>query len=173
MATKQHKNTNDLFEASKNEFIQNVRATYEKFLSDNGVDLENEIRQKVLKELKLAKKEKKLQKKQKEDFRVARIGIVSDILCDVENSVADKIQEFYGDLVDLDIISEWYYQDCNVTIVFYWNDNTLKITNYDGVLKMSGDTKELRKYIKSHKELIRDFIDASDEYYYLHDDYDC
>lgn len=172
MSTNQHKHTQDLFESSKKEFIQNVRASYEKFLTDNGIDLESEIRQKVLKEIKKAKKDKKLQKKREEEYRVTRIGIVSDMLCDIENGFADKIQEFYGDLVDVEIISEWYYSNCNVTMVFDWNDKTLNITNYDGDLKMSGGTKELRKYIKSHKFLIKEFIDVSDEYYYLNDDYE-
>lgn len=168
MASKQQ------FESSKQEFIQSVRKGYEKFLKDNGVDLENEIRVKVLNEIK-QKKAKKLENKQQkeklESFRANRLEIVSDMLCDLENQFVDKIQEFYGDLVDLEIISEWYYNDCNVTIEIMWDDKTLYITNYDGVLKISGGNKELRKYIKGHKKLTKEFLDVSDEYYYLNDEY--
>lgn len=166
------------FEISKQEFIQTVRRGYEKFLKDNGIDLEGEIRAKVLhkiKQKKAKKQEKKLEKKQENDlqesYRLVRLGIISDMLYDVENKFVDKVQEFYGDLVDVEIISEWYYNDCNVTINIMWDDKTLDITNYDGVLKISGGKKELRKYIKSDKDLVKEFLDASDEYYYLNDEY--
>jgi hypothetical protein len=158
------------FETSKQEFIQNVRQCYEKFLNDNGVDLESEIRKKVLKEIKQKKKEKQL-RKQKEYFRVSQIGIVSDMLCELEDKFVEKINKFYGDFMDVEIISEWYYKDCNVTIELVWDDKTLLITNYDGILKISGDSKDLRKFIKSDKELIQEFINVSDEYYYLNDEY--
>jgi hypothetical protein len=161
------------FETSKQEFIQNVRRGYEQFLKDNGVDLESEIRSKVLEEIK-QKKAKKLEKKQQEkleSFRVIRLGIVSDMLCELEYTFSDKINEFYGDLIDVEIISEWYYNDCNVTIELVWSDKTLCITNYDGELKISGGKKDLRKFIKSDTELIQNFIDVSDEYYYLNDEY--
>ncbi len=162
------------FEASKREFIQTVCLSYEKFLKDNGVDLESEIRAKVLEEIK-QKKAKKQENKQKkaqlESFRLTRLGFVSDMLCELEYKFSDKVQEFYGDLVDVEIISEWYYNDCNVTIEVMWNDKTLYITNYDGVLKITGGNKELRKYIKSDKKMVKDFIDVSDEYYYLNDEY--
>jgi hypothetical protein len=170
MASKQNAPITDIdiseFETSKQEFIKNVRLGYEKFLTDNGVDLESEIRAKLLGE----KKAKKLAKKQ-ESFRVTRLGIVSDMLCELEYKFSDKINEFYGDLLDVEIISEWYYNDCNVTIELVWSDKTLCITNYDGILKISGGEKGLRKYIKSNTELIRDFINISDEYYYLNDEY--
>lgn len=154
------------FENSKQEFIKNVRLSYEKFLTDNGVDLESEFRTKLLND----KKAKKLAKKQ-ETYRVARLGIVSDMLCELEYKFSDKINEFHGDLLDVEIISEWYYNDCNVTIELVWSDKTLCITNYDGELKISGGKKDLRKFIKSNTELIRDFINVSDEYYYLNDEY--
>ena len=170
MASKQNAPITDIdiseFETSKQEFIKNVRLGYEKFLVDNGVDLESEIRAKLLGE----KKAKKLAKKQ-ESFRVTRLGIVSDMLCELEYKFSDKINEFYGDLIDVEIISEWYYNDCNVTIELVWSNKTLCITNYDGILKISGGEKGLRKYIKSNTELIRDFINVSDEYYYLNDEY--
>jgi hypothetical protein len=158
------------FESSKQEFIQNVRRDYEQFLKDNGVDLESEIRGKVLQEIK-QKKAKKLEKKQQEELRVIRLGIVSEMLCELEYTFSDKINEFYGDLFDVEIISEWYYNDCNVTIEFTWSNKTLCITNYDGELKISGGKRDLRKFIKSNTELIQKFIDVSDEYYYLNDEY--
>ena len=158
------------FETSKQEFIQNVRRVYEQFLTDNGIDLESEIRGKVLQEIK-KKKAKKLEKKQQEELRVIRLGIVSDMLCELEYTFSDKINEFYGDLLDVEIISEWHYNDCNVTIELTWSDKTLCITNYDGELKISGGKKDLRKFIKSNTELIQKFIDVSDEYYYLNDEY--
>jgi hypothetical protein len=158
------------FESSKQEFIQNIRISYEQFLKDNGVDLESEIRGKVLEEIK-QKKAKKLEKKQQEELRVIRLGIVSDMLCELEYKFSDKINEFYGDLFDVEIISEWYYNDCNVTIEFTWSNKTLCITNYDGELKISGGKRDLRKFIKSNTELIQKFIDVSDEYYYLNEEY--
>jgi hypothetical protein len=158
------------FESSKQEFIQNVRRGYEQFLKDNGVDLESEIRGKVLQEIK-QKKVKKLEKKQQEELRVIRLGIVSEMLCELEYTFSDKINEFYGDLFDVEIISEWYYNDCNVTIELTWSNKTLCITNYDGELKISGGKRDLRKFIKSNTELIQKFIDVSDEYYYLNDEY--
>ena len=168
MASKQNVSITDIgqFEISKQEFIKSVRLSYEKFLMDNSVDLESEIRAKILQD----KKAKKLAKKQ-ETYRVARLGIVSDMLCELEYTFSDKINEFYGDLLDVEIISEWHYKDCNVTIELVWSDNTLCITNYDGELKISGGKKDLRKFIKSNTELIRDFINVSDEYYYLNDEY--
>jgi hypothetical protein len=159
----------DTFETSKQEFIQGVRLSYEKFLKDNGVDLENEIRDKVLKEIK--KKKAKKQEDKLESFRVTRLGIVSDMLCELEYNFSDKVNEFYGDIIDVEIISEWYYNDCDVTIEIMWDDKTLHITNHDGELKINGGTKDLRKYIKSDKELVKKFLDVSDEYYYLNDEY--
>jgi hypothetical protein len=169
----QEVNVSTNFETSKQEFIQNVRQSYEKFLKEHGVDLENEIRKKVLKEIKQKKADKKSlkQKNKQEAFRLTRIGIVSDMLCELEYKFSDKINEFYGDLSDVEIISEWYYTNCNVTIDLVWYDNTLRVTNNDGKLNIRGGTKELRKFIKSDKVLIREFIDASDEYYYLNDEY--
>lgn len=167
MASKQQ------FNNSKQEFIQTVRQGYEKFLKDCGVDLESEIRAKVLDEIK-QKKAKKLEKKKlkvQEMVRMHRLQYGSDMLCELENRFVDKVHEFYGDLVDVDIISEWYYKDCNVTIEIMWDDKTLYITNYDGNLKISGGVKNLRKYIKSDKGLIKDFLDSSDDYYYLNDEY--
>jgi hypothetical protein len=162
----------DKFETSKQEFIENVRRVYEQFLKDNGVDIENEIRSKVLIEIKNNKAKKLEKKKDKlESVRMIRLGNVSDMLCELEYKFSDKINEFYGDIIDLEIISEWYYNDCNVTIEFIWNTKSLRITNYDGELKISGGTKELRKYIKSNKKLTKEFLDLSDEYYYLNDDY--
>lgn len=161
------------FETIKQEFIQNVRLSYEQFLKDNGVDLESEIRGKVLQEIK-QKKAKKLEKKQQEELesaRVIRLGIVSDMLCELEYKFSDKINEFYGDLFDVEIISEWYYNNSNVTIEFTWGTKSLRITNYDGELKIRGGKKELRKFIKSNTDLIQNFIDVSDEYYYLNDEY--
>ena len=162
------------FETSKQEFIQGVRLSYEKFLKENGVDIESEIRDKVLKKIK-QKKAKKLEKQQreleKENFRVIQLEIVSNILCELENTFVDKVNEFYGDIIDVEIISEWYYNDCDVTIEIMWDDKTLHITNHDGELKINGGTKVLRKYIKSDKELMKKFLDVSDEYYYLNDEY--
>ena len=161
------------FETSKKEFIQSVRLGYERFLKENGVDLESEIRTKVRDEIKQKKEKKanKLKEEEQEQFRVIRLGLVCDMLCELEYRISDRINEFYGDLVDVEIISEWYYNDCNVTMEFMWGNKKLNITNYDGQLQISGGKKELRKYIKTHKKLMKEFLDVSDEYYYLNDEY--
>jgi hypothetical protein len=151
------KKTMEQFEKSKNEFIQSVCKSYEKFLEQNGVDIIGEIRTKAINEY----------LDRKESDRVYHLSKESEMLCELENTFVDKVQEFYGDLVDVEIISEWYFRNGNVTIELMWDDKTLHITNYYGQLKISGGKKMLRKYIKSHKELIKEFMYVSNKYYSL------
>lgn len=148
------------FETSKQQFIETVRQAYEKFLIYNGVDLEN-----LLEDI------RDRSKKQQEKSRLEMLEISSKKLFDIEARFNDKIQEYYGDLVDVEIISEWYYHDSGVIMDFVWKDKTLQVMNVDGKLKIRYGSKKLRLFIKSDKDLKKDFIDASNEYYELNENY--
>lgn len=148
------------FEISKRQFIETVRGGYEKFLIDNGVNLEH-LLEDVCSRC----------KKEKEKCRLEMLEFTSNKLFDVEAQFTDKIQEYYGDMCDVEIISEWYYTDSCVIMEFMWNDKTLQIINLDGYLKIRGGLKKLRMFIKSDKDLIYDFIEVSNKYYELSENY--
>jgi hypothetical protein len=142
------------FGTSKQQFIETVCKGYEKFLIDNVVDLEN-----LLEDIRNPRKNVE------EKRRLDMLEIASNELFDIEARFVDRIHKYYGDLVDVEIISEWYYHDCSITMEFMWNDKTLLVMNIDGKLKIIGSSKKFRLFIKSDKDLKKDFIDASNNYY--------
>jgi hypothetical protein len=148
------------FETSKQQFIGTVREAYEKFLIDNGVDLEH-----LLEDI------RNRSKKQQEKRRLEMLEIASNKLFYIEARFNDRIQEYYGDLVDVEIISEWYYNDSCIIMEFMWNSKSLWIMNIDGKLKIRGGSKKLRLFIKSDTDLKKDFIDESNNYYQLSENY--
>ena len=148
------------FETSKQQFIKTVCEGYEKFLIDNVVDLED-----LLEDIRNPRKN------EREKRRLDMLEIASNELFDIEARFVDRIHKYYGDLVDVEIISEWYYHNCCITMEFMWNDKTLLVMNIDGKLKIIGSSKKLRLFIKSDKDLKKDFIAASNNYYELNENY--
>jgi hypothetical protein len=148
------------FESSKKQFIETVCGGYEKFLIDTGVNLEH-----LLEDI------RNRRKNEKEKCRLEMLEFASNKLFDLEAQFTDKIQAYYGDLCDLEIISEWYYDDSCIIMEFMWNNKTLQIINLDGKLKIRGGLKKLRMFIKSDKDLIYDFIEVSNKYYELSENY--
>ena len=150
------------FETSKQEFIKTVCQGYEKFLNENDVDVEN-----LLEDIRDRIRSKNVEEKRRFDM----LEIASNKLFNIEARFVDRINKYYGDLVDVEIISEWYYHDCCIIMEFLWNDKTLQVMNINGKLKIIGCSKKLRLFIKSDTDLKKDFIDASNNYYELNENY--
>jgi hypothetical protein len=90
---------------------------------------------------------------------------ISNELFDVENIICEEIQEFYGDVNDIDLISsEWGISEGMVFMIFKWNDIEMKLWNDNGKAKLDGCPKYLKNYLKN-KDCIKEFVSLDLQYY--------
>lgn len=94
---------------------------------------------------------------------------ISNELFNVENIICEEIQEFYGDVNDIDLISsEWGINEGMLYMLFNWNDIEMKLWNDNGKAKLDGCPKHLYTYLK-HKDSIKEFVSLDLQYYNIYE----
>jgi GTP1/Obg family GTP-binding protein len=143
------------FEVSKKVFIDTVAEAYKKFLKDNGRDLEKEIRKKLIKERRI---------RREQNYRLKEQELIANEMFLLEYEMSEQIQEFYGDLNDIDLDCEWYISEGMLFIKFTWNEYEMILSNKDGKAKLSGGPKKLRVHLKN-SESLKKFVELDKRYY--------